>query len=77
MNKLFAILSTLALTLPTAALATPRAVDNGLMTDVPGYGPSRVETVTFCLNEVGVDTYQNLVTDTEVEAFGACLVEMT
>jgi hypothetical protein len=76
-KQLTVALATLALALPSAALATPRAVDNGLMADVPGYGPSRVETITFCLNELGVDTYQDLLSDTEVEGFGSCLQEMT
>jgi hypothetical protein len=74
-TKLFALLSTVALATP--AMATPVAIDNGLMTNVPGYGYSRVETVDFCLGEVGVDRYQDLLTDTEFETFGACLEEMT
>lgn len=74
-KQLTVALATLALALP--ASATPRAVDNGLMAEVPGYGPSRVETIAFCLGEVGVDKYQDLLTDTEVEGFGQCLQEMT
>lgn len=68
-------LATALFALPVSA--TPRAVDNGLMTNVPGYGFSRVETVTFCLNEVGVDTYQDLMTDHEFVGFNACLEENT
>jgi hypothetical protein len=52
-------------------------VDNGLMTNVPGYGNSRVETVSFCLTDAGVVKYQDLITDTQVEAFGACLKDNT
>lgn len=54
-----------------------RAVDNGLMVNVPGHGASRVETVTFCLNQVGVDRYQDLITDTDFDSFGICLQEHT
>jgi hypothetical protein len=75
MKKLLSALT--VLTLATPAAATPVAIDNGLMTNVPGYGYSRVETVDFCLGEVGVDRYQDLLTDTEFETFGACLEEMT
>lgn len=52
-------------------------VDNGLMVNVPGHGASRVETVTFCLNQVGVDRYQDLITDTDFDSFGICLQEHT
>ena len=75
MKKLLSALTLLALGAP--ALATPVAYDNGLMANVPGYGWSRVETVTFCLGEVGVDKYQDLLTDTEFETFGACLEDNT
>ena len=59
------------------ATATPLAVDNGLMADVPNIGPSRVETISFCLNQSGVDKYQDLLTDTEFDTFAACMHEMT
>lgn len=52
-------------------------VDNGLMVDVPNVGQSRYETVNFCLHESGVDKYQDLLTDTDVESFESCLIEMT
>ena len=58
-------------------MATPVAIDNGLMVDVPNVGPSRVETVTFCLNEGGVDKYQDLTTDSDFVDFEACIQEMT
>lgn len=74
-KQLTVALATLALALP--ASATPRAVDNGLMAEVPGYGPSRVETISFCLNESGVDRYQDLLTDTQVEGFDRCLRDQT
>jgi hypothetical protein len=72
---LLATLTAFFATVP--ANATPLAVDNGLMAEVPGYGPSRVETITFCLGEVGVDRYQDLLTDTEVEGFDRCLRDQT
>ena len=75
LKQLTVALATLALALP--ASATPRAVDNGLMADVPGYGPSRVETIAFCLGEVGVDRYQDLLSDSEFEGFGVCLQQQT
>ncbi len=53
------------------------AVDNGLMTEVPGFGSSRVETVAFCLEETGAPRYQDLITDSQFETFGACLTEQT
>lgn len=59
------------------AMATPVAVDNGLMTNVPNIGYSRIETVSFCLGEIGVDKYQDLITDSDFELFESCLVEMT
>jgi hypothetical protein len=74
-NKLFALLS--AVTLATPAMATPVAIDNGLMVYVPNVGLSRIETVTFCLNEGGVDKYQDLITDSDFVNFERCLIEMT
>ena len=52
-------------------------LDNGLMTNVPNFGPSRVETVSFCLEGAGVDKYQDLITDSHFETFEACMVEHT
>jgi hypothetical protein len=52
-------------------------VDNGLMTTVPGYGNSRVETVSFCLTDANVTKYQDLITDSQVQAFGACMKDNT
>ncbi len=75
MNKLLSALSLLALALP--ASATPVAIDNGLMINIPNIGYSRVETVSFCLNEVGVDKYQDLLTDSDFASFEGCLEEMT
>jgi hypothetical protein len=72
MNKLLtAIAAATVYALPAAA--TPVAVDNGLMADVPNIGYSRVETITFCLNESGVDKYQDLLTDTEFDTFTDCM----
>jgi hypothetical protein len=47
------------------------------MTNVPNFGPSRVETVNFCVKQAGVDKYQDLTTDYEFEGFEKCLMEMT
>jgi hypothetical protein len=47
------------------------------MTSVPGFGPSRVESVSYCLNDAGVDRYEDLRTDTEVERFGRCMTDLT
>ena len=57
--------------------ATPMAVDNGLMTVDPTFGPSRVETVMFCLNQAGVDKYQDLITDSHFATYGACMRDNT
>lgn len=75
MKKLLSALT--LLTLATPAMATPLAIDNGLMVDVPNVGFSRVETVNFCLNEGGADKYQDLITDSDFVNFEACLQEMT
>jgi hypothetical protein len=60
-----------------AGIGARAKVDNALMTNVPGYGNSRVETVSFCLTDVGVTKYQDIITDSQVQAFGACLKENT
>ena len=52
-------------------------VDNGLMTNVPGFGNSRVETVSFCLSDVNVVKFQDLITDSQVEGFAACMKDNT
>lgn len=49
------------------------AVDRGLMTWVPGYGHSRIETVQMCLQDAGVSRFQELITDSHFETFGQCL----
>ena len=54
-----------------------RAVDNGLMVWVPGYGHSRVETVQACLEDAGVGRYQDLITDSHFEIFNGCLESYT
>jgi hypothetical protein len=51
--------------------------DNGLMVEVPNFGQSRFETVSFCLQQSKVDKYQNLITDMEFETFGNCMIENT
>jgi hypothetical protein len=56
---------------------TMRAVDGGLMVWTPGYGHSRVETVTMCLEDAGVARYQDLITDTHFETFEGCLSSNT
>ena len=75
MKKLLTAFTALSLALPAAATAT--TPDNGLMTSVPGWGASRVETVSFCLGEAGVSRYQDLGTDTQVETFAGCMRDLT
>ena len=75
MKKLLTVLTAATLALPAAATAT--TADTGLMTDVPGWGASRVETVSYCLTEARVTRYQDLGTDTEVETFAACMKDLT
>ena len=75
MKKLLTVLTAAALALPAAATAT--TPDNGLMTSVPGFGASRVETVSYCLTEARVTRYQDLITDTEVETFAGCMKDLT
>ena len=75
MKKLLTVLTAASLALPAAATAT--TADTGLMTDVPGWGASRVETVSYCLSEARVTRYQDLGTDTEVETFAACMKDLT
>jgi hypothetical protein len=53
------------------------AVDNGLMVEVPNVGLSRIETVSFCLEQVNVDRYQDLITDSDFAGFEGCLADMT
>jgi hypothetical protein len=60
-----------------AAVSTPSAIDNGLMTNVPNIGPSRIESVSYCLKFVGVDKYQDLITDSEFSTFEGCLTDLT
>lgn len=59
--------------------ATPtfKAHDNGLMTNIPSVGYSRVETVNMCLKDAGVKVYQDLTTDMQFVTFNACLQENT
>jgi hypothetical protein len=75
MQTLLSIAASVLTALP--ATATPVAVDNGLMVHVPNIGFSRVETLTFCLNETGVDKYQDLLTDMEFDTFTACMIDNT
>jgi hypothetical protein len=60
-----------------AGIGARAKVDNGLMTNVPGFGNSRVETVSFCLSDVDVVKFQDLVTDSQVEGFAACMKNNT
>ena len=75
MKKLLTVLTAASLALPAAATAT--TADTGLMTNVPGWGASRVETVSYCLTEARVTRYQDLITDTEVETFAGCMKGLT
>ena len=54
-----------------------KAHDNGLMVNVPTVGYSRVESVDFCLTDVKVKKYQDLITDKQFETFNKCLVDLT
>jgi hypothetical protein len=60
-----------------AAVSAPSAIDNGLMVTVPNIGPSRIESVSYCLKFVGVDKYQDLITDSEFSTFEGCLQDLT
>jgi hypothetical protein len=51
--------------------------DGGLMVNVPIFGNSRFETVSFCLQQSKVDKYQNLQTDSQFETFDGCMKENT
>ena len=59
--------------------ATPsfKAFDNGLMTNVPSIGYSRVETVNMCLQDAKVKNYQELITDSQLDTFNTCLQDNT
>jgi len=74
-TKLIAALSALALITPAGA--TPVAVDNGLMVNVPNIGYSRLESVNYCLDRGGVDKYQDLITDSDFVNFERCLIDLT
>ncbi len=52
-------------------------LDNGLVTNVPNVGLSRVESVSYCLKNVGVDRYQDLMTDSDFVNFERCLQDLT
>jgi hypothetical protein len=60
-----------------AAVSTPSAIDNGLMVTVPNIGPSRIESVSYCLKFVGVDKYRDLLTDSDFSQFEGCLTDLT
>jgi hypothetical protein len=51
--------------------------DGGLMVNVPIFGNSRFETVSFCLQESKVGKYQDLQTDSQFEAFDFCMSDNT
>lgn len=51
--------------------------NNSLMVDVPNFGVSRLETVTFCLKEAGVENYQDMITDSHFDYFEGCMIEHT
>lgn len=82
--KLFLILVSLPVAATAAFIAgvnfaspTFKTHDNGLMTNVPSVGYSRVETVNMCLQDAGVKVYQDLTTDMQFVTFNACLQENT
>ena len=75
MKKQLLLAAAAVLALP--ALATPvpplPPLDNGLTTTVPRFGISRVETVSMCLTDAGVQRYQDLITDVQFDTFSACM----
>ena len=75
MKTILTALAACAAALPALAAPIPPLppVDNGLMTTVPNFGPSRVETVSACLSDAGVDSYQKLITDSHWETFTHCM----
>ena len=75
MKKLLSALTVLAMATPAGA--TPVAVDNGLMVNVPNIGYSRLESVNYCLDRGGVDKYQDLITDSDFVNFERCLIDLT
>jgi hypothetical protein len=80
MNKaILTALSGLALSLPALAAPIPPLppVDNGLTTTVPHFGVSRIETVSMCLTDAGVQRYQDLITDMHWESFTDCMTSNT
>ena len=65
-------------TIALSALTTlPLVPGDSLMVNVPNFGYSRYETVSFCLKDAGVDKYQDLQTDSHWETFEGCMVENT
>lgn len=75
MPTLLSGLAAAVLSLPP--VVAPPAVNESLMVDVPNFGPSRYETVSYCLKDAGVDKYQDLETDMEFHVFSACMTENT
>ena len=79
MNKLFAILSTLALALPASATPVRLVVKPyEPMVVVPGLekmGPSRISTVLHCQNLEGLSDWRSLATDSDLSQMEDCLAE--
>ena len=50
---------------------------NGLMVNVPNVGLSRVESLNYCIKNVGVDKYQDLITDSDFVNFERCMLDLT
>lgn len=48
-----------------------------LMVNVPNFGQSRMETVTMCLQDAGVEKYQDMITDMQFETFEFCMSDNT
>jgi len=78
-NKFLLAFSLLALVNPASATPNRFTVvnPNSNMVAVPNIGLSRVESVTFCLNEVGRDRYVDLITDSDFQRFESCLQDLT
>lgn len=78
MNSVLFALSSLLVGASTLAVPVPPPVVNdSLMVEVPRFGPSRYETVSFCLEDAGVANYQQLATDMQWETFEGCMKENT
>lgn len=61
----------------TVASAQTVTAPETLMVNVPNVGPSRLESVNYCLRERNVSRYQDLITDDDFVTFERCLRDLT